>query len=48
MCGSAETQVMLLFTMQTINICGVVYIASKVFGFIRIVAKYMLREIEKE
>ena len=47
MCSSAETQVMLMMTMQTINICGVIYIASKIFRFISIVAKYLLREIER-
>lgn len=47
MCSSAETQVMLMMTMQIINICGVVYIASKIFSFISIVTKYLLREVER-
>lgn len=36
-----------LMTMQTINICGVVYIGSKIFHFISVVIKFILREIEK-
>ena len=47
MYNSAETQVMLMMTMQTINVCGIIYIGSKIFRFISIVAKHLLCEIEK-
>ena len=44
---SSEVQVMTLMTMQTINICGVVYIGSKIFHLISVVIKFILREMEK-
>lgn len=44
---SGEVQVMMIMTMMTINICGVVYIGSKLVHFIIMLAKYLMHEIEK-